>query len=235
MKQIKVEKLFVIGMIMFSVQAAFAAKGFNTQKSADAYYCLNNVKFDRQEAYMSLSHGAAIEAMELYAADKVGHHLDSAIPAAADTYTANKTGVYKYGTAVITEKYQVKVLRDQAKKATQDKDHTMLVKTRRKLAKAKLDLFRDELHFIIDREALRQDYMLTLADEQKKLATDQAALARSKADLNKELKAGNDEGLLVIYNQIAIKEKEIKADKMAIAATQAKLKQEMKSADVMMK
>ncbi len=227
MKRIGIKKLLVTGLAIFSLNAAFAAAGFASDRKSDAYYSLNTARHDFAEK----SRWVSAEPFEVPAGSAI---IEMGDAPAVDVYATNKKGIYRYGSAVIIEKYQVKVLQDEIKTGIKEKDKKAVKKARRKLAKAKLDLFRDQVHLMVDREALKQDYKLVIGDYRRELATDKADLCKAKSKLRKEIASGNEAGVLQALNQVAIKQKEIQSDKQAIVGEKAKLKKDMAFTDKLM-
>jgi hypothetical protein len=231
MKRVKLKAMFIIGLIMSTAGAAFAAQGFTNYKNADAHHSFYKAKTTGQVAEKMIT---PIKA-GLILPPSAGFGLNTALSRAEESYYINKAGFSKYGAAVIVEKYQVVKLRDQLKASTKEKDKTARMQIKKTLAKTKYDLFRDELHFMIDREALKHDYILAIKDSRKELAADKADLNKAKCDLKKEKAAGNNAGITTTSNLIIQKEKEIKKDKAVIAAEKTQLKLKMKTADEVLK
>jgi hypothetical protein len=231
MKRVKLKAMFVIGLIMSTAGAAFAAQGLTDHKNADAHHSF----------YKAKTTGAVAEKMmtptnaALILPPSAGFGLNTSLSGAEESFYTNTIGFSKYGAAVIIEKYQVGKLQEQLKTSRKEKDKTARGQIRKTLAKTKYDLFRDELHFIIDREALKHDYILAIKDSRKELAADKADLNKAKCDLKKEKAAGNNAAITTTSNLIIQKEKEIKKDKAVIAAEKAQLKVKMKTADEVLK
>lgn len=219
MKRINVKKLSIAGAVVFGISMAFGANPIASYKAkAETNF------------YKNKYHLATV-------LPTPGTHAVTAYNVASGltwsgtkgAYAFNKASLHYYGSAVIIDEYKLDKIREDLKDARANHDKADRAYLKRKLRKEKMDLFRDQCHFIIDQEALRQDYLLTISDQRRELAADRKDLCKANADLRK------DKSNSFALKKVEMKKKEIKADKLAIANEKLALKNEMESADKIVK
>jgi hypothetical protein len=215
MKRINVKKLSIAGAILFGVNIAFGANPIASYKAKaessfykNKYHVATNLPSIGPEASTVYHVAAGLTWSETKGA-----------------YAFNKAGLNYYGSTVIIDEHRVATIREDLKDARANKDKTEKAYLRRKLKKAKLDLFRDQMHFIVNKEALRQDYLLVIADQRRELSLDRTDLCKAKADVRK------DKTNSLAIKKVEMKKKEIEADKLMIKKEKASLNVEMESAD----
>lgn len=215
MKRIDVKKLSIAAAIIFSVNMAFGANRIlNYDATAENSFYRNKYHIGAE------LHATRPEANMVFNA--ASGLTWSGIKGA---YAFNKAALHYYSSAVIIDEHKVANTKEDLRIARKNNDKSEKAFLKRKLKKAKLDLMRDQLHFIIDKEALRQDYLLTISDQRRELAADREDLCKAKADLRK------DKSNSLALKKVEMKKKEIKADKLAIANERASLNEEMAKAD----
>jgi hypothetical protein len=222
MKGMKI-KLGIIAAMVFGTSTAFAADGIkNNKNSAEASYAREKYSLATAEDFKS-----PVKTASLTLRTDEGRGLKWY--GIKGVYAYNKAAVNKYEAAVIFENSRIKKLKADLKQARKDKDKDAAALLQRKLKKTKFDLFRDQVHLMVNREALRKDYKMTICDQRKELAADRKDLCKAKAEVRK------DEEGKGLTAKVHLKEKEVKADKAAIANEKAMMKADMAQIDEVLK
>jgi hypothetical protein len=219
MKSIK-KMLMIVGAIFISGTMAFAADGIKeNRRSAEGslakerYHAATGYDFKKPVAPAAL----------IFRTDEARGLKWYGIKG---IYAYNKAAIKRYETAVILEENRVEKLKGDLKAARKDKRAEDAALIRKKLKKAKFDLFRDQMHLMIDKEALRYDYKLVIADQRQELAADRKDLCKAKAESRKD-----NEGKALATRRVSLKEREVEADKAAIANEKENLKADMAKID----
>lgn len=219
MKRINVKKLSLAAGVLFATNMVFGANALTEFKAKAEDHFIKN----RIEVGVDLQVTKPAANIEL---NKAEGAVWSDIKG---VYAYNKAGIHYYSSAVIIDQHKVAGLKEDLRVARKNNDKTEKAIIKRKLKKAKLDLFRDQLHLIVNKEALRQDYFLTIEDQRKELAADRQDLCKAKADAKKDKNNG------YALTRVEMKKKEVKADQLAIANEKCAMKKDMADADKILK
>ncbi len=221
MKTNGLKKLWTVGLMICSLNVAFAADGLKGS---------GNIELKR--IHKATNKGGAISQNRLTPEYKLAVTYRWG---ALGFYSDNQFGMENYRLAILRDEYKLKALKEDVRIKKKLGDKAVMNTSRRKLKKAKFDLFRDQLHFMVDREALKQDRLLMIAGYREELATDKMDLCKAKNQLNKAKRDHNEAGINKATKTIALKEKEIKQDKGLISVQKAAIKTESKTADEVLK
>jgi hypothetical protein len=223
MKGIKV-KLGIVAAMIFGTTAAFAADGIKVYKnSAEASYAREKYELATADDFKKPVITASLTLRTDEGSGLKWYGIKG-------VYALNKAAVNKYEAAVIFENKKVEKLKANLKQARKDKSKSDIPLLKRKLKKAKFDLFRDQVHLMVDREALRHDYKMVIDDQRKELASDRKELCKAKAEARRD-----KEGKGLAARRVDLKEREVNADKAAIANEKAMMKADMAQIDEVLK
>lgn len=223
MKSIK-KMLMVTGAVLISITTSFAADGIKENKNSaegsyakERYHLATGYEFKKP----------ASTATMVFRTDEARGLTWYGIKG---VYAYNKAAVKRYELAVIVEENKVEKLKADLKAARKERQTDEATLIRKKLTKAKFDLFRDQLHLMIDREALRHDYKMVISDQREELAADRKDLCKAKAEAPRD-----DDGKKFATRRVSLKQREVEVDKAAIASEKAMLKAEMAQIDKVLK
>jgi len=230
MKTLTFKALLIIGLMVGSATMVNAAQAIKTNPNANAYYIFYSHLLDR-----ALIQESTENPLVLNTTNKAEAELIKKETEIEEGYIKNRYALYQSATAIHIEKYKIQQLKLQLKQAKLNRNKLLVQQTRLELEKAQLNLFKNELHFIIDKEALRQNHLLAIKEKKQVLATHRAEVNKLRFKTIKQWITYDDKGLKKSKDLIALKKEEIKTDKLAIADEKKWLQAEMLAADKLVK
>lgn len=126
---------------------------------------------------------------------------------------------------------KISALKNSARKQVKEKDKAGLVKTRQQLAQARYEKFRQQVYFLLDREALRRQHMFKLQEIKKDIAHKQNAVVKTKVQLKKAIKRNDQIQTLQLATSIGRQQQALLNAKQLLLNERQLLKKDMKYCD----